>query len=76
MELVPGSRQENYSVKVVKGPKSGKWTDQDIRYDENRLPSALQYHVNLTADAQNSGPNNQCRSKRYLREHQKRNDCI
>ena len=42
MELVPAPVQENYSVKVVKGPKSGKWTDQDIRYDENRLPSALQ----------------------------------
>ena len=56
MELVPAPVQENYSVKVVKGPKSGKWTDQDIRYDENRLPSALQYHVTVTADAQNSGP--------------------
>ncbi|MFR2693455.1 MAG: hypothetical protein ACLTBV_24480 [Enterocloster bolteae] len=56
MELVPAPVQENYSVKVVKGPKSGKWTDQDIRYDENKLPSALQYHVTVTADAQNSGP--------------------
>lgn len=56
MELVPAPVQENYSVKVVKGPKSGKWTDQDIRYDENGLPSALQYHVTVTADAQNSGP--------------------
>lgn len=56
MELVPAPVQENYSVKVVKGPKSGKWTDQDIKYDENGLPSALQYHVTVTADAQNSGP--------------------
>ena len=28
MELVPAPVQENYSVKVVKGPKSGKWTDR------------------------------------------------